>query len=109
MKLDRNGYAPSIIQPKQDYPHCFLCGGLAQKLDRHEAFPGSGRREKCKRMGLWVNLCHDECHIFGAKAVHQSKESALALQRVAEARCREVYGMTKEQFIAEFNKSYLED
>ena len=56
-KLDRNGYAPSIIQDEAD-ESCFICyaNGYYDPLNRHEAFGGSFR-DKSKRLGLWVSLC----------------------------------------------------
>ena len=57
--LDKNGYAPGIVTFDTDC--CFLCGGQDEKLDRHECF-GGAMREKSKRLGLWVPLCHNRCH-----------------------------------------------
>ena len=43
-KLDRNGYAPSIIQDEAD-ESCFICyaNGYYDPLNRHEAFGGPFR------------------------------------------------------------------
>ena len=46
-ELDRNGYAPSIVQA--DTSKCFLCHRSGVKLDRHEIF-GNAMRNKSKRM-----------------------------------------------------------
>jgi hypothetical protein len=54
LRLDRNGYAPSILQTEE---RCFLCGRTDRKLDRHEPF-GGPYRAKSKADGLWVLLCH---------------------------------------------------
>jgi hypothetical protein len=62
-ELDRNGYAPSIVQA--DTSKCFLCQRSGVKLDRHEIF-GNAMRSKSKRMGLWVSLCHTPCHLTHA-------------------------------------------
>lgn len=67
--LDKNGYAPSIVTFDTDC--CFLCGGQDEKLDRHECF-GGAMREKSKRLGLWVPLCHVRCHEYGPDAVHSN-------------------------------------
>ena len=56
--LDRNGYAPSIVQ---DIEGCYYCETQCGKLDRHEVFHGASRK-KSKALGLWVLLCHD-CHM----------------------------------------------
>ena len=49
-KLDRNGYAPSIIQDEAD-ESCFVCyaNGHYDPLNRHEAF-GGPFRDKSKRL-----------------------------------------------------------
>lgn len=51
--LDRNGYAPSIVQ---DIDGCYFCARQDGKLDRHEIFHGA-YRQKSKALGLWVTLC----------------------------------------------------
>ena len=55
-ELDRNGYAPSILQQGE---RCHMCGGhhIYDGLDRHEVF-GGAYRKKSKELGLWVLLCH---------------------------------------------------
>ena len=71
--LDRNGYAPSILQRGrrgicggEDAPgHCYCCGrregrGFLERLERHEPW-GAANRQKSKALGLWVTLCR-ECH-----------------------------------------------
>ena len=54
VKLDSNGYAPSIVQ--YDVDACYICYGCREKLDRHEIY-GGANRQKSKRLGLWVTLC----------------------------------------------------
>ena len=54
-KLDRNGYAPSIIKPPFEADACFICG-YSGKLVRHEVFHGPNRT-KSKNYGCWVKLC----------------------------------------------------
>lgn len=106
MKLDRNGYAPSIVQ--QDMTACHFCGrnGSTDKLDRHEIF-GASNRDKSKRLGLWVMLCHDRCHITGRNAVHNNGASRYALQREGQIRAMDAYGWSTYDFIKEFGRSYL--
>lgn len=101
-----NGYAPSILQ--DDLDCCWRClrNGCGDKLDRHEVF-GGAYREKSKRLGLWVVLCHDRCHIFGPDAVHNSAETARALKKFAQMRAMEEYGWSVDDFIREFGKNYL--
>ena len=101
--LDRNGYAPSII-PFHSETQCWLCDCNGRgKMDRHEVF-GGFNRAKSKRLGLWVHLCHYDCHLNG---VHSSREVATLLKIDAQLCAMKEYGWTKEQFIAEFGKSYI--
>lgn len=108
--MDKNGYAPSIMQDTIFEPLCHLCGanGALDKLDRHEIF-GGPYREKSKRLGLWVLLCHNDCHIFGPLAAHNNASTALRLKQEAQRRAMEAYGWSIEDFIREFGKNYLED
>lgn len=103
--LDRNGYAPSILQTGEGCFLCRCCGGL-DPLDRHEVF-GGANRAKSKRLGLWVNLCHHRCHIFGSEAVHRSADTALGLKRAAQRAAMAHYGWTEDDFRLQFDKSYL--
>ena len=103
MKTDRNGYAPSIIQ--EDDWHCYLCGRVAPKLDRHEIFQGSNR-QKSKADGLWVYLCHVPCH-QGKGGVHDNRAIRNTLSAIAQQRAMEEYGWTTEQFIARYGKNWL--
>lgn len=102
--LDRNGYAPSIIQ--DNGYGCFLCDHNDDKLDRHEVFFGASR-DKAKRLGLWVLLCHNDCHIFGKEAVHNNRANRILLQQAGQMAAMECYGWTVEDFRREFYKNYL--
>lgn len=97
--LDKNGYAKSIVQLGCC---CFKCGAENGKLDRHEVW-GGPFREKSKRLGLWVLLCHDTCHLNG---VHQDAEYARRLRAFAQGCAQEEYGWSTEDFICEFGKNY---
>lgn len=101
MKLDRNGYAPSIMQ--RDLSCCYLCGCSDQKLDRHEIFSGAYRK-KSKAHGLWVMLCHDRCHLNG---VHKDASEALRLKTKGQLVAMRKYQWTVKDFIREFGKNYL--
>ena len=100
-ELDRNGYAKSIMQT--DMRKCFRCGRTTGKLDRHEVFPGPNR-QKSKRLGLWVVLCHQDCHLNGA---HAQQKIALALKQAGQVAAMKTYGWTKEDFIREIGRNYL--
>lgn len=98
---DRNGYNPSIMQT--DIHRCFRCGRTTGKLDRHEVF-GAANRSKSKRLGLWVMLCHTDCHLNG---VHAQKSIALELKQAGQVAAMNTYGWTTEEFIKEIGRSYL--
>lgn len=101
--LDRNGYASSII-PHHSETQCWLCDCNGRgKMDRHEVFFGPNR-QKSKRLGLWVNLCHEDCHLWG---VHDSKRIDNMLKAEGQRCAMKEYGWTTDQFIAEFGKNYL--
>ena len=101
MTLDRNGYAPSIMQT--DLGKCFRCGRTTGKLDRHEIY-GNANRQKSKRLGLWVVLCHQDCHLNGA---HAQKKIADALKQAGQVAAMETYHWSKEDFIREIGRNYL--
>lgn len=104
IKLDRNGYAPSILQDNED--SCYLCGCTNESLDRHEVFFGASR-EKSKRLGLWVSICHSKCHIFGNMSVHKNGDINLLLKQEAQSKAMAYYGFSEKDFRREFYKSYL--
>lgn len=58
VKLDKNGYAPSLFL--HDSFRCYRCGCFGDTA-RHEIYGGS-RRKASKALGLWINVCPD-CHI----------------------------------------------
>lgn len=106
--LDRNGYSASIVQ--NDLSICFNhckspCSG---PLNRHEVF-GGPFRQKSKRLGLWVCLCHYEHHQFGPQSVHNNAQAAFDLKKRAQLAAMETYGWSKEDFIREFGRNYLDD
>lgn len=99
--LDSNGYAPSIIQ--NDLSYCYECLRSDQKLDRHEVFHGA-YRQKSKRHGLWVMLCHERCHING---VHKIACIDLEVKEIGQQHAMDTYGWTVDEFRAEYGKNYL--
>lgn len=107
-KLDRNGYAPSILQMQGCEPYCYLClrNGGTDPINRHEVF-GGPFRQKSKRLGLWCYLCHNSCH-QGTDGVHNNREKELELKRRAQQAAMDFYGWSVEDFIREFGKNYLE-
>ena len=107
IKLDRNGYAPSIMQAEADQGYCFRCGRTDRKLDRHEPF-GGAYRDKSKALGLWVMLCHDPCH-KGRGGVHQDAAEARRLRMKAQRIAMRKYNWTTDDFIRQFGKNYREE
>lgn len=89
---------------------CFLCGRNDSKdpLDRHHCFGGALKR-KSEKYGLLVDLCHHDCHIFGAEAVHNNKENRLKVQRWAQRKAMREQGWNTDDFIREFGRNYLEE
>lgn len=106
VQLDRNGYAPSII-PNHGAFACWNCGknGSTDPLNRHEVF-GGAYREKSKRLGLWVHLCHTSCH-QGKLGVHNNWYLNSRLKTQAQRCAMQQYHWTTEDFIREFGKNYL--
>lgn len=101
--LDKNGYSPSII-PYHNPTQCWLCDCNGRgKMDRHEVF-GGAYRTKSKRFGLWVHLCHDDCHLNG---VHKSASAAEILKAEAQRIAMKEYGWSIDDFIREFGKNYI--
>lgn len=88
---------------------CWLCGrnGMAEPLDKHHIFGGANRR-KSERLGLVVYLCHGSCHLNGARAVHNCRATMDALHEYGQRLAMQTQGWTREEFVAEFGKNYLE-
>lgn len=88
---------------------CWLCGanGSADPLDKHHLF-GGALRKKSERDGLYVYLCHNQCHIFGRYAAHQCAETMQRLHEYGELKwLEERPGMTVKDFIREYGKNYI--
>lgn len=98
VRLDANGYAPSIVQIFEDRV-CFNCEASGD-LARHEIFNGYNR-QKSKAYGLWVNLC-PRCHM----QIHDHPDRSLKV--AGQIRCMAEYGWTVEEFRERFGKSYVE-
>lgn len=89
---------------------CWLCGknGCGDPLDKHHIF-GEANRSKSEKYGLYVYLCHHECHIFGKYAVHNNAEIMERLHKYGQMKAMREQGWTKGEFILEFGKNYLDD
>lgn len=99
VRLDNNGYAPSILSHEEK---CEVCGRSAGKLDRHEVWHGANRT-KSKNLGCWVYLCpicHDKLH-------HKGEGLDQELKRLGQIEAMDYYGWTVEEFRKRFGKSYI--
>jgi len=97
----------SIIQDNE-IKICFLCGrnGATDHLDCHHVFGGS-LRDASEKYGLKVYLCHNRCHIFGEKAVHNNANMMRIVQDEVQRKAMEHYGWTLEEWREKFRRSYL--
>lgn len=89
--------------------YCWLCGKPETSLDpmdTHHIFGGSNRK-KSERMGLTVNLHHNECHIFGKRAAHNCGETMQALHEYGQRVAMENMGWSKDEFRRAFGRNYL--
>lgn len=101
--MDRNGYNDSIV-PFHSENQCWLCDCNGRgKMDRHEIFHGA-YREKSKRLGLWVNLCHEDCHM---ERIHGGGRDEAMLKAEGQRCAMKKYGWSVDDFIREFGRSYL--
>jgi hypothetical protein len=96
--LDRNGYAPTIMQRAE---RCYMCGRTGV-LQRHEIY-GSAYRDKSKALGLWVLLC-PACH-YDLHHVHA--EQKMWLREHGQKRAVQRYGWSENEFRERFGRSYL--
>ena len=99
--LDKNGYAPSVVDYYGDiFERCFLCDWRGD-LARHEIFNGYNR-QKSKALGLWVNLC-PRCHMD----LHEHPADYRWLKQQAQMKAMKAHDWTVEEFRNEFGKNYL--
>ena len=80
---------------------CFLCGHYGV-IHKHHIF-GASRRNTSEKYGLYVHLCVG-CHTY----IHgkYGKEMMQYLHELGQKVYEEQIG-SREQFIKEFNRSYL--
>ena len=95
--MDRNGYVPTIMQKAE---RCYMCG-RSGILQRHEIY-GNAYREKSKRFGLWVWLCHD-CH-HDLHFVHADRK--MWLREQGQIQAQKHYGWNENEFRDKFGRSY---
>lgn len=92
-----------------EFKQCFLCGrnGRGDRLERHHVF-GAANRSKSEKYGLVVYLCGDRCHRNGKYSAHQNGQVADYLHRYGQEKCMKEQGWTKEKFVEEFGKNYVD-
>ena len=100
--LDRNGYAPSIMQADRQ---CYVTGSTVN-LVRHEIYYGRGRREASKRWGCWVWLRPDwhNTSNYGVP-MWGGRDLDRRLKQACQRRFEELY--SHEAFVRTFGRSYL--
>lgn len=84
----------------KDLKHCFECG--APNAQIHHMMNGANKK-KSEKYGLILPLCIN--HHTGAEGVHTKPEKMLSCRRMAQYKFEEEH--TREEWIAEFGKSYL--
>ena len=89
---------------------CWCCGrnGTADPLDHHHIF-GGAYRKKSEKLGLVVQLCHHDCHIFGEDAVHRNHDVMLELKMWGQRKAMRENGWTIDDFRREFGHNYLDE
>ena len=80
---------------------------MGEPLDKHHIFGGANRR-KSERLGLMVYLCHGSCHLNGARAVHNCRETMDALHEYGQRMAMETQGWSRAECVAECGQDYLE-
>lgn len=87
---------------------CWLCGrnGRIDPLDKHHIF-GGAYRKKSDKYGLYVYLCHHDCHIFGNNAAHNNPAVMQELHEYGQRKAMEENNWTTEEFIKHFGRNYL--
>lgn len=101
-RLDRNGYAPSILEGEDGV--CWNCGRPGH-TERHEVF-GGALRLKSKALGLWAPLC-PECHRTGRDSVENNAAIRRELQQITQEAAMEAFGWDMEDWMREFYKNHL--
>lgn len=103
MKLDRNGYRPSLFNTEDGF--CYIHKADCVTTVRHEIF-GGPYRQISKKYGLWINVC-PECHNIGSHSIHSNPENYTFLKVKAQILFEQEY--TDEDFITIFGRNYVEE
>ena len=98
MKLDRNGYSPSLLNKADN--ECYLCHKQGA-LQRHEIY-GASNRDFSKKLGMWIDVC-PRCHSL----IHNNPVDHIPLKQEGQRIFEREYG--HERFVAVFSRNYLEE
>lgn len=83
---------------------CEICGST-RWLERHHVYNGAYRK-KSEKFGAVATLCHF-CHNEPPNGVHHNAENMRQLKAKYQMQIMDKYGMSEEEFIREFGKSYI--
>lgn len=83
---------------------CEICGST-RWLERHHVFNGAYRK-KSEKFDAVADLCHF-CHNEPPDGVHFNAENMRQLKAKYQMLIMDKYGMSEQEFIREFGKSYL--
>jgi hypothetical protein len=83
---------------------CEICGAT-RWLEQHHVY-NAAYRKKSEKFGAVATLCH-YCHNEPPNGVHQNAERMHQLKLKYQMQIMDKYGMSEEEFIREFGKSYL--
>lgn len=101
MGLDRNGYAPSVMDTAPGV--CYRCGKDYVDTVRHEVFAGNALRSISKAQGVWINVC-PSCHV----AYHENGPETEYLHKDGEAAWLAAdWSRSINDFVAIFGRNYL--
>lgn len=97
---DKNKAKVKKVSKSREKGKCFICNRQLKKLDNHEALGGSNR-QKSIQYGLVYYLCR-KCH----QKADLDKNTRNKLQNYAKKQFIKIY--SKEKFLKEFGKNYIE-
>lgn len=83
---------------------CEICGAT-RWLERHHVY-NAAYRKKSEKFGAVATLCHF-CHNEPPNGVHHNAENMRKLKAKYQMLIMDKYGMSEQDFIREFGKSYI--
>lgn len=84
--------------------NCIVCGSPYVQI--HHVFHGTANRKKADKWGYVIPLCAE--HHTGQTGVHMNRDQDLYWMRLAQKHFEKNYG-TREDFIKEFGRSWLDE